>query len=466
MPTVQKVARTDAGLAAELRVSVMRLRRRLANERHPDNELSLDAMAVLGCLYRNGDLTVGELAAHERVQPPSMTRTVNCLEEAATSSAARTRPTAARSWSALTDRAAAAVLADRDRRDAWLGPAPARADPRRARAVLRQAAPDSRTASPRRTDLPPLESHVPLPRQPQLPPLRRRRRGVEHRHLDAAGRPGLAGAQLTGNGGTALGITTGLQFLPVPAALAVRRPGRRPVPQATPAAADPVGMAAARAGPRPARRHRHRPDLARLRAGVRARHRRGLRRAGPAVVRVRDGRPRRPDQRRRPQLAPASTPPASSARRSPALLIAALGGGRGRHRLGDPGQRGQLRRADHDPAQRSTSPTAAHAEADRPARRGRSASGVALRPRPARPDAGPGDRLLRRHLRPELPDHLGADGDRGVRQGRRRVRPARHVHGRRLADRRAARRPPERGSGCGWWSAPRWRFAWSRSSPG
>ena len=38
-------------------------------------------MAVLGALYRNGDLTVGELAAHERVQPPSMTRTVNCLEE-------------------------------------------------------------------------------------------------------------------------------------------------------------------------------------------------------------------------------------------------------------------------------------------------------------------------------------------------------------------------------------------------
>jgi DNA-binding MarR family transcriptional regulator len=35
----------------------MRLRRRLANERHPDNELSLGAMAVLGCLYRNGELS-------------------------------------------------------------------------------------------------------------------------------------------------------------------------------------------------------------------------------------------------------------------------------------------------------------------------------------------------------------------------------------------------------------------------
>ena len=52
MPTVDKVARTNAGLASELRNSVMRLRRRLANERHPDNELSLGAMAVLGALYR------------------------------------------------------------------------------------------------------------------------------------------------------------------------------------------------------------------------------------------------------------------------------------------------------------------------------------------------------------------------------------------------------------------------------
>ena len=82
MPTVEKAARTDAGLAAELRVSVMRLRRRLAVERHPDNELSLATMAVLGALHRNGEQTVGELAAYERVQPPSMTRTVNCLEEA------------------------------------------------------------------------------------------------------------------------------------------------------------------------------------------------------------------------------------------------------------------------------------------------------------------------------------------------------------------------------------------------
>ena len=60
MPTVQHASRTDAGLAAELRLSVMRLRRRLANERHPDNELSLGAMTVLGCLFRHGEMAVGD----------------------------------------------------------------------------------------------------------------------------------------------------------------------------------------------------------------------------------------------------------------------------------------------------------------------------------------------------------------------------------------------------------------------
>ena len=81
MPTVEKVARTDAGLASELRTSVMRLRRRLANERDPANDLSIPVMAVLGALFRYGELTVGELAALERVQPPTMTRKVTFLEE-------------------------------------------------------------------------------------------------------------------------------------------------------------------------------------------------------------------------------------------------------------------------------------------------------------------------------------------------------------------------------------------------
>ncbi len=140
MPTVQKVARTDAGLASELRISVMRLRRRLANERHPDNELSMNAMAVLGALYRNGDLAVGELAAHERVQPPSMTRTVNCLERDGYVTRRAHETDGRQVVVALTDSGRTTLLADRRRRDEWLARRLRDLTPDE-RAVLRAAAP-------------------------------------------------------------------------------------------------------------------------------------------------------------------------------------------------------------------------------------------------------------------------------------------------------------------------------------
>ena len=140
MPTVEMASKTDAGLASELRLSVMRLRRRLANERHPDNELSLNQMAVLGALYRNGDLALGELAAHERVQPPSMTRAVNCLEEGGYV-ARRPHETDGRQvLVTLTGSGRATVLADRARRVAWLAMRLRDLTPEE-RAVLRQAAP-------------------------------------------------------------------------------------------------------------------------------------------------------------------------------------------------------------------------------------------------------------------------------------------------------------------------------------
>ena len=140
MPTVEKVARTDAGLAAELRLGVMRLRRRLASERHPDNELSLNQMGVLGVLARRGAMTVGELAAAEKVQPPSMTRTVNCLEESG-DVVKRPHETDGRQVVVeLSEQGRDRVLADRARRDAWLAQRLRELTPDE-RAVLRQAAP-------------------------------------------------------------------------------------------------------------------------------------------------------------------------------------------------------------------------------------------------------------------------------------------------------------------------------------
>lgn len=73
------MSRTTSGLASALRVSLMRLSRRLrydVNEEHSSNQL-----AVLFTLARCGELTIGALAEAEKVQPPSMTRTVSCLTE-------------------------------------------------------------------------------------------------------------------------------------------------------------------------------------------------------------------------------------------------------------------------------------------------------------------------------------------------------------------------------------------------
>jgi DNA-binding MarR family transcriptional regulator len=140
MPTVEKVSRTDTGLASELRLSVVRLRRRLAVERHPDNELSMNAMAVLGALYRNGEVTLGELAAHERVQPPSMTRTVNCLEDGGYVSRRAHDSDGRQVLVALSDKGRTTLLADRRRRDEWLARRLRELSPVE-REVLRDAAP-------------------------------------------------------------------------------------------------------------------------------------------------------------------------------------------------------------------------------------------------------------------------------------------------------------------------------------
>jgi len=140
MPTVEKVSRTDAGLASELRVSVMRLRRRLASERDPANDLSIAAMAVLGSLFRHGELTVGELAGLERVQPPTMTRKVNGLEEGGYVARRAHESDGRVVVVSLTELGRSRVVADRKRRDEWLSRQLRDLTPDE-RAVLRAAAP-------------------------------------------------------------------------------------------------------------------------------------------------------------------------------------------------------------------------------------------------------------------------------------------------------------------------------------
>lgn len=113
------LVRTDSGLASQLRISVMRLGRRLRLER-TDDGMSLNQIAVMGTLERHGRVSIGELAALEKVRPPSMTRTVGCLEESGLARRVRHPDDRRQVGVELTALGRERVLADRRRREAWL----------------------------------------------------------------------------------------------------------------------------------------------------------------------------------------------------------------------------------------------------------------------------------------------------------------------------------------------------------
>ena len=71
---------TDQEVAGRLRMAVNRLQRRLRQESL--GGLSPAQASALGSVHRHGSPTLGELAAMEQVQPPTMTRIVASLAEA------------------------------------------------------------------------------------------------------------------------------------------------------------------------------------------------------------------------------------------------------------------------------------------------------------------------------------------------------------------------------------------------
>jgi DNA-binding MarR family transcriptional regulator len=71
-----------AELASHLRLAVARLNRRIRQQAAATGEeLTASSQAALASIERVGPITLGELAAVEQVQPPSMTRIVARLEE-------------------------------------------------------------------------------------------------------------------------------------------------------------------------------------------------------------------------------------------------------------------------------------------------------------------------------------------------------------------------------------------------
>ena len=118
MPAAPSTA-VDAQLAAALRISVMRLARRLRAQR-ADSDLTLSQMSALATVERRGPLTLGELAAFENVQPPSMTHIVAALSEHAYLTRAPHETDGRQVVLTITPAGRDLLREDRRRREAWL----------------------------------------------------------------------------------------------------------------------------------------------------------------------------------------------------------------------------------------------------------------------------------------------------------------------------------------------------------
>jgi DNA-binding MarR family transcriptional regulator len=136
--------RSDTGLATALRISVSRLARRLRVERLmpelAEPALSDTQLAALATLERHGAMSPGDLAEHEKVQPPSMTRVIAALVDWGL--VTRTpHPTDRRQVVlTVTPDGRSLVQKVRRRKEAWLARRLAELSPQE-RAILREAAP-------------------------------------------------------------------------------------------------------------------------------------------------------------------------------------------------------------------------------------------------------------------------------------------------------------------------------------
>src|SRR5580693_5483893 len=134
--------RSDAGLATALRISVSRLARRLRVERQAEGLTSLSdtQLAALAVLDTHAAMTPGELAEHEKVQPPSMTRVIAVLEERGLVMRAPHLTDRRQVVLTVTEEGRAVVQRVRRRKDAWLARRLKELTPQE-RATLRAAVP-------------------------------------------------------------------------------------------------------------------------------------------------------------------------------------------------------------------------------------------------------------------------------------------------------------------------------------
>ena len=130
---------TIADLAALLRPSLLRLTRIVRNQR-VDMSVTLTQLSAMATLYKRGPMSAGELAAFEKVQPPSMTKVLANLEEHGLVTRDAHPTDRRQAVIAITQAGVDLLDSERRSRDAWLSQRLAQLTPDE-RALLRSVIP-------------------------------------------------------------------------------------------------------------------------------------------------------------------------------------------------------------------------------------------------------------------------------------------------------------------------------------
>ena len=126
--TASKRPRADAVvMAAQLRLSATRLARIL--RRQADTGLSPSQLSALATVEHHGPVTLGALAEHENVAPPSITKVVNKLEGRGLVLRQADPDDGRVARVSLTDQGRVLLAESRQRKNAWLAERLGRLDP-------------------------------------------------------------------------------------------------------------------------------------------------------------------------------------------------------------------------------------------------------------------------------------------------------------------------------------------------
>ncbi|MDT0260819.1 MarR family winged helix-turn-helix transcriptional regulator [Jatrophihabitans lederbergiae] len=117
--SAQSAEMTTAELASSLRLSLLRAARRIRSQR-VNTTATLSQLSALATVNKCGPLSAGEIAAVERVQPPSMTKILAALEASGWVARASHPDDRRQSIISITDAGRQLMAEETRARDEWL----------------------------------------------------------------------------------------------------------------------------------------------------------------------------------------------------------------------------------------------------------------------------------------------------------------------------------------------------------